>query len=179
MGPANFATPYLRHKLPQASEEIQDPHNMVIEVWATAGVFAMLALLAAIGIGIWEMLGPAREMVKQEFEEPSKPIKGPQPGSGWLLGLAGLGWLMVWALGKLNPVTQADLLMRWLILGLGWGLAVLMGAPLWRRLPIPAAGLGVAVLALSINLLAAGGIGIPSVAMSLWVLYARAGAEPP
>jgi O-antigen ligase len=30
VGPANFATPYLRHKLPQASEEIKDPHNMVI-----------------------------------------------------------------------------------------------------------------------------------------------------
>ncbi len=98
--------------------------------------------------------------------------KGSNSRAGWLLGLAGLGWLAVWALGKLNPVTQADLLARWLILGVGWGLAVLLGAPLWRRRPIPAAGLGVAVLALSINLLAAGGIGIPSVAMSLWVLLA-------
>ena len=40
VGPANFAMPYLRHKLPQASEEIQDPHNMILEVWATAGIFA-------------------------------------------------------------------------------------------------------------------------------------------
>ena len=69
-------------------------------------------------------------------------------------------------------MTQADLLARWLILGRRLGLAVVLGAPLWRRRPIPAAGLGVAVLALAINLLAAGGIGIPSVAMSLWVLLA-------
>jgi hypothetical protein len=163
VGPANFAMPYLRHKLPQASEEIKDPHNMVMEVWATSGVFAMLALLAALGIGLWEMLGPARGEVR-EAERPSR--------SGWLLGLAALGWLAVWGLGKLNPVTYADLLSRWLILGVAWGLAVLMGAALWRRRAIPAAGLGVAVLALSINLLAAGGIGIPSVAMSLWVLLA-------
>jgi O-Antigen ligase len=172
VGPGNFATPYLRHKQPQASEEIKDPHNMVIEVWATAGVFAMLALLAAIGIGLWELLGPSRGGVDPDIDGAQKPVKGPQPHAGWLLGLAALGWILVWVLGKLNPVTQADLMMRWLILGLGWGLAVLLGAPLWRRLPIPAAGLGVAVLALSINLLAAGGIGMPSVAMSLWVLLA-------
>jgi hypothetical protein len=175
VGPANFAMPYLRHKLPEASEEIQDPHNMVLEVWATSGVFAMLALLAALGIGLREMLGPARGVAEDGPDGPTdlaRPSKAKSASSGWLLGLAGLGWLAVWALGKLNPVTQADLLARWLILGIGWGLAVLLGAPLWRRRPIPAAGLGVAVLALSINLLAAGGISIPSVAMSLWVLLA-------
>ncbi len=47
VGPANFAGPYLRHKLPEASEEIQDPHNMIFEVWAESGLFAMLALVAA------------------------------------------------------------------------------------------------------------------------------------
>ena len=61
VGPANFATPYLGHKLPEASEEIQDPHNMVLEVWADSGVFAMLALLAALAIGLREILGPSRE----------------------------------------------------------------------------------------------------------------------
>ena len=69
-------------------------------------------------------------------------------------------------------MVQGDLLARWLILGMAWGLAIALGAPLWRRRPIPAAGLGVGVLAISINLLAAGGIGVPSVAMSLWALLA-------
>jgi O-antigen ligase/tetratricopeptide (TPR) repeat protein len=151
VGPANFAMPYLRHKLPQASEEIQDPHNMVLEVWAEAGVFAMLSLLLAIGIGLREILGAARGAVDDGLEAVAKPAKGPRAGAGWLIGLAGLGWLAVWARGRLNPVTNGDLLDRWLI---------------------PAAGLGVAVLALSVNLLASGGIGIPSVAMSLWVLLA-------
>ncbi len=112
-------------------------------------------------------------MVEEGLDGPAvvaKPAKTSH--SGWLLGLAGLGWLGVWMLGKLNPMIHADLLNRWLLLGVGWVLAVVLAAPLWRRRPIPAAGLGVAVLALSINLLAAGGIGMPSVAMSLWVLLA-------
>ncbi len=46
------------------------------------------------------------------------------------------------------------------------------GIPLWRRLPIPAMALGAAVVAVLINLLAAGGIGIPTVALGLWALMA-------
>jgi O-antigen ligase len=179
LGPANFATPYLRHKLPEASEEIRDPHNMLLETWATGGLFAMLALMAALGIGLRETLGPGRPSEAESIEPAPHPAPksgrdpgAPPAGTGWLIVSAGLGWLAVWVMGKLNPMTQADLLARWLILGAGWGLAILLGAALWRRRPIPAAGLGVAVLALSINLLAAGGIGIPSVAMSLWVLLA-------
>lgn len=58
VGPGNFAGPYLRYKLPQASEAIQDPHNLFLEVWATAGLWALLALLAALGFGLWNLFGP-------------------------------------------------------------------------------------------------------------------------
>ena len=179
VGPGNFAGPYLRHKLPRASEEIRDPHNMVLEAWATAGVFAAIALMAALGIGLWEMLGPScPPSPETDPVEPGRasrhgvdPAAGPA-GTGWLVGMAGAGWLAVWALGKLDPVAEEDALNRWIVLGAGWAMAAALGAPLWGRRPIPASGPGVAVLALAINLLAAGGIGIPSVAMSLWVLLA-------
>ena len=74
-------------------------------------------------------------------------------------------------LGVLDPF-QGDSFFRWLILGGSWLTAVLLGAPLWSRLPIPAQTLGGAVLAVLINLLAAGGIGIPTVALGLWSLLA-------
>src|SRR5262249_1649890 len=39
-GPGNFRGHYLRYKLAESSEEIADPHNMVLEVIATSGVVA-------------------------------------------------------------------------------------------------------------------------------------------
>ena len=45
------------HKLPQSSEEILDPHNLFLEVWATGGSWALLALVAALASGIWLLLG--------------------------------------------------------------------------------------------------------------------------
>ena len=71
----------------------------------------------------------------------------------------------------MNPF-EGDLFFRWLILGASWLAAILLGAPLWRRLPIPAPALGAAVVAVVINLLAAGGIGIPTVALGLWSMLA-------
>ena len=71
----------------------------------------------------------------------------------------------------MNPF-EGDLFFRWLILGASWLAAVFLGTPLWRRLPIPATALGAAVLAVVINLLAAGGIGIPTVALALWSMLA-------
>ena len=58
VGPGNFRYAYLRYKLPESSEEILDPHNLFLEVWATAGFGAFLALLAALILGLRNLLGP-------------------------------------------------------------------------------------------------------------------------
>ena len=59
VGPGNFGSHYLLHKLPQSSEEIQDPHDLFLEVWAMAGFWALLALVAALALAFWNLLGPA------------------------------------------------------------------------------------------------------------------------
>jgi tetratricopeptide (TPR) repeat protein len=173
VGPGNFGRNYLRYKLPGSSEEIADPHNLVLEAWATAGLPAVLALLAALAFALRDLFGPGRE-------EPSAIAGGAEEGpgraetpdrSGWLLACAGGGWVLPVALGRINPFLDDDLT-RWLILGGAWAWAVLFGAPLWRRRPVPAAGLGAAALAVAVNLLAAGGIGIPTVALGLWTVTA-------
>jgi hypothetical protein len=195
VGPGNFGGPYLKYKLPQASEEIVDPHNFLLEVWATAGVWALLALTAALAVGFWNLLsrgsGPAaegesaskarmsRRQARRRPGSSQTTFEGDQDGLGpparrltWLVARAGVGgWALTVLLGGLNPF-QGDLFYRWVILGAGWLIAVFSGAPLWRRLPIPGVALGAAVLAVTVNLLAAGGIGIPTVALGLWSMLA-------
>jgi tetratricopeptide (TPR) repeat protein len=187
-GPGNFGGPYLRHKLPESSEEIADPHNMILDVWAAAGAFAAAALLAALGLGLRDIFGPPRGDAPTDRGRAGQSEAGGEPelagderrvvpgdpprSSRWLVACAGGAWLLVVALGKLDPINEGDALIRWLALGAGWLMAVALGAPLWRRGPIPAVAAGAGAVAVAVNLLAAGGIGMPSVALGLWALLA-------
>ncbi|MBX6314501.1 MAG: O-antigen ligase domain-containing protein, partial [Isosphaeraceae bacterium] len=178
LGPGNFAGPYLRYKLPQASEAIVDPHNMILDVWATAGLGAVVALLAALGFGLRDVLGSGRSEAEADAEIPSEPPRpsrqdptAPPSRPGWLVLSEGGAWLMVAMLGMLNPF-EGRLLARWVVLGVAWAWAIVLGLRLWRRQPIPAVGLGAGALAIAVNLLAAGGIGIAPVALALWAWLA-------
>ena len=172
VGPANFAGPYLQHKLPEASEEIKDPHNALLEVWAESGFLAMLALGVALVGGALLILWPGRS--RTETVEATIETSGwlTPRGTGWLVSLGGLGWFGVWALGQVNPVTQADMTVRWLVLGASWLAAIMLVGPIATRGGVPAVGVGAAFVAMAVELQAAGGIGVPSVAMVLWLLLA-------
>src|SRR5262249_7118374 len=50
VGPGNFGRHYPRYMTATAFEKIQDPHNFILEIWATCGLFALLLLLAALGV---------------------------------------------------------------------------------------------------------------------------------
>ncbi len=173
-GPGNFPAPYLRHKLPQASEEINDPHNFVLEVWSTAGVLAVVALGVAVVFGLINPFLPLRKTPDAKhddeawgLDDPAAPPRSP----GWLLLCAAGGWILVLLVGHLDLIGGGDF-ERWVILGGAWALAVACGVSLWRRRPLDPAALGAAALATFINLSAAGGIGFPAVALTLWSLVA-------
>ena len=172
VGPGNFGAGYLKHKLPEASEEIADPHNMALEIWATAGITAALALVAALVLGLRETMGPALEETgPRPRPGSSKDPDAPPARSSWLLLCAGGGWFLAAHLGTAEP-REIYLSPRWFALGLGWAWGVLLGLPAWRRALISAAGLGAAALAVAMNLLASGGIGFAPVALSLWLAIA-------
>ena len=194
VGPGNFAGPYLKHMLPTASEEIVDPHNIFLEVWATAGFLALLCLLAALTWAFWNFLGPpspalatgteidrssrrarrrARALGRDDGPATPDPDDLPPTRIGWLMLCAGAGWGVVALFGWLNPF-QGDLFARWLVLGVAWITAAILLPPLWNRLPIPAIALAAGALAMVVNLLAMGGIGIPTVALGLWSIIALA-----
>ena len=181
-GPGNLHAPYLRHKLPQASEEIHDPHNLVLEVWGTAGVWAVVALGLAVAFGLGNAFARPTGAASEPAEAWSELIpvarsKGrpdpsaPPSSAGWVVASAAGGWLVVVLLGRINLFFGGGF-ERWLILGGAWALAVALGVSLARRRPIDGAAAGAAALAVLVNLTAAGGIGIPTVALALWTTVA-------
>jgi hypothetical protein len=48
VGPGNFQGYYPRYMAATAGEKIKDPHNFVLELWATGGIFVLLAVLTAL-----------------------------------------------------------------------------------------------------------------------------------
>jgi hypothetical protein len=171
VGPANFAGPYLRYKLETSSEEIKDPHNLFLEVWACSGAGAAAALLAAVVLILRETLGATRDTGEPPSAAPPDPGSSRTPPWLWVCAGAG-GWQLVVLLGPLDPFNSPDDLARWLVLGAGWAASALLLAPLLSRRPAEGAELGAGFLAVTVNLLAAGGIAFPPVALMFWSLGA-------
>jgi len=175
-GPGNFQDAYTAYKLPEASEEVADPHNFLLEVWATAGTPAMLALVATLAcfLGV-SIFNSQFSIFNSQFPRsagshvlPEKPATLDSPAH--VFGGAGCGFLLAVRLGLMSAAPPG---LTAVLLGLPLAaacVAVLAGWVYGGRMPavLPAVG----ALALLVNLLAAGGIGFPGVAGSLWLLLA-------
>ncbi|MCX7428470.1 MAG: O-antigen ligase family protein [Planctomycetia bacterium] len=165
-GPGHFQDAYPRYKLPEASEEIADPHNFLLEVWATAGTPTMLAMLAVLGCFGWTLWKPkSRDPAEQEEETRDNP-----DATAAIFGGALVGVLAAWPLGILGT-TPPGLVV--LLAGLPLGAVAVALLRRWvddGRFPATLAAIGLVVLL--VNLLAAGGIGFPGVAGTFWLLLA-------
>ncbi len=158
-GPGNFRQHYLHFKLPEASEEIADPHNWILDLWVSGGLLGLLGFVALLGLA-----GRLGDKAREENE--SRP-SGASPGgiSAWELG-AGLAFLLVpvvrWLSGEMVEARPL-----WLLAGggLAWGLLKGNG-----RLPI--AGTLAGGLAMLVHLLGAGGIEMPAIVQTLLIFAA-------
>ena len=181
-GPGNFQNAYTQYKLPEASEEVADPHNFLLEIWATAGTPAVLAFLAVLGCFAGAMRrsegrGARDEGSRIESQHvkirhnPQSRIPNPSVDA-WQYVLVGgaAGFLLSVPVGLLSAAPPG---MAVVLLGLPLAAAAVMLMRGWireGRLPrlLPAIG----VVVLLVDLLAAGGIGLPSVAGTFWLLLA-------
>jgi hypothetical protein len=169
VGPGQFQEFYTAYKLPTASEVVADPHNLFFEVAATAGLPALALFIAFFPLA-W------RETTANEPEEAQiHSVAGSNASdsadaSAWVLAGGITGFLLAWPLGwvgQTGPSVSA------FIVGLP---AMLIALGLWHawgqygRLETRA--LVIALLVLCVNLLAAGGMGIPGVAGTLSLLLA-------
>ncbi len=166
-GLGNFQDEYTRYKLPEASEVVADPHNFLFEVWATSGTPALAAFLAIFVGACWDLLRPRRRNATAAKETRDGAA------ADWLLVLAGGvlgGFSLAFFIGLASTVVLSS---NAVLGGVAVSAAVLWLLAPWIRqgsLPIRLPLLAAVVLA--INLLAAGGIGFPGVAGSLWLLLA-------
>jgi O-antigen ligase len=170
-GPGHFQDAYTAYKLPQASEEIADPHNFLLEIWATAGTPTVLALVGMLGLFFWSVFRPRHGQAEGEGGGGADAADSTR----YVFGGAMVGVLLSVPLGLMSSAPPGLAAVM-----LGLPVALVVGLLLWPwvdrgQLPrlLPAMG----VVVLLVNLLAAGGIGLPAVSGTLWLLLAMGLSE--
>ena len=171
VGPGNFQDYYTQFKLPEASEEIRDPHNFLLEVWATAGTLALVALVEVLAMFGWRAWrGPAVSQTPDAEIAGPRPSDDPNRHAKFMLGGGGLGVGMAFLIGPSVGLEFSEY-MALAVLAVGAAVVTALwpwitGGTLPPRLP------AVALAVLAIDLLATGGIAIPGVAGTFWILLA-------
>lgn len=184
-GPGNFQQYYTAYKLPAASETIADPHNFLLEVWATAGTPAALALLALLLVFAFQVRKalpgtappsadvPTSTAAKTKAEAKKARSTAPSGNAdAWFVYLgAASGILIAYFPGGFLVGYMPDFAL--FLVAFPLGLVALFACDAWVRhgqLSLPT--LLCAVVVLLVNLLAAGGISFAGVSLTLWLLLA-------
>jgi hypothetical protein len=172
-GPGNFQEVYAAYKLPQASETVADPHNLLLEIWATAGtpaVILLMGLLLAFAVDVSVAVHNGRQAEEPTDETPVAPAK-------WIVfGGVAIGLLIAPAVAAalVNPLEslseRVSVPIVWLI-GFPLLAAVWWSFDEWiARGELPLAAAIIPQIVLLINLLAAGALVFPAVITTVLVL---------
>jgi tetratricopeptide (TPR) repeat protein len=180
VGPGNFGENYPRLMPANSEEKIKDPHNLLLEMWATCGVFAATALLATLTAFFVLIIRSelANSLCQQESE---RPLLGQRAGEDtslrWEFYLGGMFGLLLGFVLRVNTATPGSILNETYsaaVRSVTWfATFALLERLLWtNRSRVLALTTG--IVALLCNLCVSGGIGFPSVAGLLWVAVALA-----
>jgi len=163
VGASNFRANYLQFKLPESSEEIGDPHNMVLDLWSSGGLVGLAGLcwLLATGVApLWRgnESEPTEAAPADAPTGHSSPFRIESIFAGTLVAF-GATWLTGGADDRLLP------------LAFGWCTLYFLDRIIeW---PVPRlVWFGAAFLAVAVHLLGAGGIAMPAVTQTLLFLAA-------
>lgn len=152
VGLGNFRDEYLRYKLPGSSEEILDPHNWVLESWATSGLLGLIGACGATGTLIWSSGRLAVTAASEQKPDVAGRVLPPIVVAAFI----GLVW------------NGFPIHFDGSILMVG-GIACLVaafGRWVWTDAAFRRAGVSLSVF-LTIHLLASGGFGMPAVMQTL------------
>jgi hypothetical protein len=156
VGLGQFRSAYLHVKRPEASEEIADPHNLILETWVNGGLVAVIGLLICVAAVL------CGRPIADPAETADPTASGARPessnaggGRDVIVGGA-LAHVVVLAAGPWDDSVVA--------LGLMWA----FGVAIWTGVAAGAIGSHGALLTWGVHLLGAGGGGMPAVL--LWGL---------
>lgn len=185
-GPGNFRDYYTQHKLPESSEEIADPHNLVFDVWANAGLFGLIGLLACVGLMVRTWLQPisfseskSKVLDKSVASNESLEISARSPavwgaGLGFVVTAVGLeltgqgGDSRLWWLGGLWLLVWFAIKLFLSLSGRNVEVNLSNSQTVSSQLPLALEGANVALL---VHLLGAGGIAMPAITLLLWLIW--------
>ncbi|MDA0833703.1 MAG: O-antigen ligase family protein [Planctomycetota bacterium] len=166
VGPGNFRQHYLQFKLPESSEEIADPHQMVLDLWVQGGVVSLLGLGVLLLIVVRGLRKP-HAVAEDSGKQPSAIIRFDSP---WIL--AGIGSFLLVYLVQFLCGERFD--QRLFACGLSFWILLPFGLRSNSASFTSPMALGLATLALVIHLQGAGGASMPAVAQILFLLPALA-----
>jgi hypothetical protein len=174
VGPGNFSRHYPRYMDEAAHEQITDPHNLFMEMWATTGVFGICLLVATLGLVLWRLLGAGSEDDSAECQSNAGFATRWEFYIGGTVGLI-LGFILSSMPASGGQLSKDEFLINGVVAGgraIVWFAAFALFETLrWtpRRIRFAAAA---GITALLLNLCVSGGISLPSVAQPLWVMAA-------
>jgi tetratricopeptide (TPR) repeat protein len=198
VGPGNFGRYYPKYVAANAYEQLEVPHGLFVEIWATCGIFALLGILLALTAFFWQTLSYAMTSKSVPVPLPvsegqSGPGMGPgictgpgmgtgtdletEPATNWDIYLSGMAGLLLGFVLRVVYLPHAEIPVEG-----AWGafraivwfaaFGVLERISWTGRTRVLALSAGVAALLLHLTL--AQGISFPAVVQPLWVIAALA-----
>ena len=181
VGPGSFQSNYLKYKLPGSSEEISDPHQMFLEVAATAGLPALLIVIGICGL----IFLAVRQILRVETSTDAVSASSIYAGltaheladlrrTAGQIGWQSIALATLFVLGS-GFALEAEASQQVLAVGAG---AIVISALLWRLIPqlqnleafdqpIQKLIIAAACVALVVHLQGAGGFGMPAITSTL------------
>jgi hypothetical protein len=179
VGPGNFSRYYPRYMEEAAHEHITDPHNFALEMWATTGLIGLLALAATLVVLFVKLIRAGATDAEVPDSKSNNEASGATHWEFYLGGMAGL--ILGFLLSTLPPggrqASKDEFLLYGVVAG---GRAVIWFAAfaLFEIVPWKTSTLRLAVMsglvAFMVNLCVSGGLTMPSVSQTFWLMAALA-----
>lgn len=168
-GPGNFQHLYPAYKLPLASEEIADPHNFVMEIASNLGLPALVFFIVIFCIVLLYGINEKTSLSSKNDDAQGYTLVSPSNCIGAVGAFLGFGVIFCCYI-----VSDLDLTPeRLVILFFTFFVSLIIVVSLFfSKSYIPKSVLKITILTLFVNLLTAGGIAYPNLAIIFWMLAA-------